>query len=386
MAEYFKVPRLGDAFTDGEMVEWYVDVDGAVKEGDDLFSIETSKSVIDVPAPCDGVLLWRGAEPGDTVNLDEVIAVIGEQGESWSLDDVEEPQANIEELSAEESDPQAAIANSGAIETDKTDTKKVKALPAVRRRAKELGVDLATVTGSGAGGAITRQDVEDMAQSGTVDRVRMSALRRGMSEHLQKSWQEIPHSSMYYKFNGAALLDARNRSASESGSKPSIDSLFIQPVIQLLKEFPDFNAAVDGEDMLYKKTYDIGIAVSFEEGLLVPVIHAADKLSVDELSREIGRLSHAVKERTIKPEEMANPTFTLSNLGPLNATTGTAILPYGTTAILAIGRGEQQAVVRDGEVVIETQVPLTITFDHRAIDGSSASVFMNRLCEALEAL
>ena len=385
MAELFKVPRLGDAFTEGEILEWSADLNSAVKEGDVLFSIETSKSVIEVPAPCDGVLLWR-VDSGETVELDQLVAVFGEEGVPWSLDDAQESQVNNEEVSVVTPDAQEAKPKIDAVEAGNTDAKRLKVLPAVRKRAKELGVDLNAITGSGAGGAITKQDVEDMAQSSTVQRVRMSAIRRGMSEHLQKSWREIPHSTMCFKFNGAALLDARKRNVSESGSKPLIDSLFIQPVVSLLKEFPEFNAAVDGEDLLFKKTYDIGIAVSFEEGLLVPVIHAADQLNLDELSREIGRLSQAVKSRKIKPEELANPTFTLSNLGPLNATTGTAILPYGTTAIIAIGRGEKQAVVRNDEVVIEMQIPLTITFDHRAIDGSSAAVFMNRLCEALEAL
>ncbi|MDQ3782199.1 MAG: 2-oxo acid dehydrogenase subunit E2, partial [Actinomycetota bacterium] len=199
-------------------------------------------------------------------------------------------------------------------------------------------------------------------------------------DNLARSWREIPHVTTYSEADAAALLAART-----AAGKPPLEALLITRLVPLLQRFPDFNAAVDGDEIVHRLHYDIGVAVDTPDGLLVTVVRDADQRDVAGLGEEIVRLATAARERKAKPNELRGQTFTLSNIGAVGGRYGTPIVPYGTTAILSVGRADPTPVVRGDDIVIGRQLPLSLSYDHRAIDGATGRAFMAALVESLEA-
>jgi pyruvate dehydrogenase E2 component (dihydrolipoamide acetyltransferase) len=382
MARIFSVPQLGDSVVDAEIVEWLVGVGERVETEQVICSVETAKTVVEVPSPYSGVLIHQGGNVGDVIDVGDVLAVIGEPGETWHPDAISEETAAAQ--TANDSDKAPSDTRPGT--TPVTANAPVKVLPAVRRLAAQRGIDLNTIAGTGPGGEITEQDVKDAGQSGEDERVRMSAVRREIANHLQRSWREIPHVNMYRSIDGTALLRTRESIGAQLEDRVPLEAVVIHSVIPLLHEFPEFNAAVQGEELILKRRYDIGVAVGSPEGLMVPVVRGADKLEIVDLAREVNRLVDGTRQRTIMLTELGGVTFTVSNIGAANGFHVTSILPLGTTAMLSIGRAMEKPIARDGSVVIVPVVPLTLTVDHRAIDGHIGAAFMNRVCERLEAL
>ncbi len=208
----------------------------------------------------------------------------------------------------------------------------------------------------------------------------MSPTRRSIADNLARSWREIPHVTTYSEADAGALLAART-----VAGKPPLEALLIARMVPLLQRFPDFNAAVDGDEIVHKLHYDVGVAVDTPDGLLVTVVRDADRRDIAELGEEIVRLATAARERKAKPNELRGQTFTLSNIGAVGGRYGTPIVPYGTTAILSVGRADPTPVVRGDDIVIGLQLPLSLSYDHRAIDGSIGRAFMAALVECLEA-
>jgi pyruvate dehydrogenase E2 component (dihydrolipoamide acetyltransferase) len=261
-------------------------------------------------------------------------------------------------------------------------------LPKVRRLAEQLGVDPELVAGTGPGGRITEVDLRAAAGSGGVSapaagderRVKMSPTRKAIADNLARSWREIPHVTTYAEAEAQPLLDAR-----AAAGKPPVEALLIARLVPLLQQFPDFNAAVEGDEIVHRLRYDVGFAVDTPDGLLVAVVRVADGMDVARLGEEVARLATAARERKAKPDELRGQTFTVSNIGAVGGRYGTPLVPYGTTAILSIGRADPAPVVRDGAVVIGRPMPLSLSYDHRAIDGSTGRAFMAAVVEALEA-
>ncbi|MFQ5966741.1 MAG: dihydrolipoamide acetyltransferase family protein [Acidimicrobiia bacterium] len=376
MAHEFRLPDIGEGLTEGEIVRWLVDVGDEVKADQPLVEVETDKAVVEIPAPASGILLHRGGAEGDVIRVGEILAVIGAADETW------EPDAPIVGTLPEE-----AEVLTSANETAPADpTAAVQALPVVRKLAREMGVDLATVPGTGPGGRITREDVERASTAATdapEERVRLSKLRRTISEHLSKSWTEIPHVTTFDDIDGRPLLEARRALADAHGDFP-IEALVIKAVLPVLVEFAEFNASLDGEDLILKRHYDIGIAVDTPAGLIVPVASRADELAIEQLAQEVSRLVEAAIARSLVPDEVRGATFTVSNIGAVGGGHGTPIVPYGTTAILSFGRAQDKPVVEDGEVRIAPMVPLSLSYDHRVIDGALGRRFIGKLSENLE--
>lgn len=379
MARVFNVPQLGDSVVDAELVEWLVGVGERVETEQVICSVETAKTVVEVPSPFSGVLIHQGGNVGDVIDVGNVLAVIGEPGETWHPDTISEETASLHTANDADKAPPGT-------HPPITASAPVRVLPAVRRLAAQRGVDLNAIAGTGPGGEITQEDVEAAGQSGTDERVRMSAVRREIANHLQRSWREIPHVNMYRSIDGTALLRTRESIGAQLKDRVSLEAVVIHTVIPLLREFPEFNAAVQGEELVLKRRYDIGVAVGSPEGLMVPVVRGADKLEIVDLAREVDRLVEGTRQRTIKLTELGNVTFTVSNIGAANGYHVTSILPLGTTAMLSIGRAMEQPIARVGTVVIVPVVPLTLTVDHRAIDGHIGAAFMNQVCERLEGL
>ena len=355
-------------------MEWQVKVGDEVAVDQALVEMETAKAVVEITSPFAGVVLHLGGGEGATVNVGDVLFVVGDDGEKW--EPVPSSQLPAPSKNNERVEP-AATSGGGA----------VKAMPVVRKLAKEHGVDLATLTGTGPGGTITRDDVLAATETGSIvndreERVQMSRMRRTIAANLTRSWQEIPHVTVQAEVDAGNLLET-HRTFKEKGPFP-LEALIATAALPLLVEFPEFNATVDGDDVILKRHYDLGFAIHTEGGLLVAVTHNSDQMTTTGLAAEIVRLATDAEDRKLQPDDVAGHTFTISNIGALGAGGGTPIIPWGTTAIVSIGRAKDSPVVRDGELAIAPVAPISLSYDHRLIDGALGQRFLAGFVANLE--
>jgi pyruvate dehydrogenase E2 component (dihydrolipoamide acetyltransferase) len=380
MAYEFRLPDIGEGLTEATVVRWLVPVGGDVALDQPVVELETDKAVVDIPAPRAGTVLHHGAAEGATLAVGEILVVIGDAGEEWAPSESPRPKTQSG----------AAAPIVGTLE-EASDTPSAaghpQVLPLVRRLAAEKGVDLVTVTGTGPGGRITREDIEAAADGpGPVERVRLSPTRLAIARNLSRSWQEIPHVTTFGSADAAGILTERSRLADSSGAQIPLEALLMSAVGPLLAEYPSFNAALDGETLILRKHYDLGFAVETAEGLMVAVVRDAIGRSIEDLAGEIVTLAAAARDRSIAARDLKDPTFTISNIGAVGGGYGTPIIPYGTTAILSVGRAEERPVVRDGEIVVGKVMPLSLSYDHRVIDGALGREFMSAVVGAIETL
>jgi pyruvate dehydrogenase E2 component (dihydrolipoamide acetyltransferase) len=349
-----------------------VDVGEPVKSGDVLVEVETAKTTAEITAPRDGVLLHQGASPGTTLAVGRLLAVIGDPGESWAPDGAPTPVAKA-------STP--APATGAAVPVP------VKAMPVVRKRAADLGVDLAALVGTGPGGAITRDDVERAASAPTATPASaatsegepLSATRRAIAAHLSRSWAEIPHVTVWGPANAARLLAARR----DGGGGP-LEVWLAAALLPLLADFPDCNATFDGSNLRRSDEVHLGLAVDTPAGLVVPVVEEAHARSHEDLATEVERLIAAAADRSLTPADVTGATITLSNVGAVGGGYGTPIIPHGTTTIVSVGRARDEVVVVDGAVAVAPMFPVAVSIDHRVIDGAAGSRFLNAFVAAIE--
>ena len=277
---------------------------------------------------------------------------------------------------------------------------RAQALPIVRKLAKELGIDLERVVGSGPKGRITRDDViaagpsngDPIARStepvpppaGETERVRMSMLRRTIAGHMERSWSEIPHVTTFDEVDASRLLAARKALSARHGQPMPIEALVVKAAIPALRTFREFNATLDGDELILHGSIDVGIAVDTVDGLLVPVVRDAGRRGLLDIASAVDDLAARGKARTLKPDEFSGATFTVSNIGAVGGSYGTPIIPHGTTAILSIGRAADTPVVSNGAISIAPMMPLSLSFDHRVIDGGMGRGFTAMLIENLD--
>jgi pyruvate dehydrogenase E2 component (dihydrolipoyllysine-residue acetyltransferase) len=382
VAQEFRLPDIGEGLVEATIISWYVGVGDEIGMDEPLVEVETDKAVTDLPSPFAGTLLFQGGEPGDVIPVETLLAVVGDTGENWS------PASASEPTNTAPTKPETAAPIVGSLAESTSSSSRIRALPKTRRLATKLGVDITRVVGSGPGGRISEEDVRSAASESTPSvatstgperRVPMTSLRKKIAEHLTRSWREIPHVTTYGEADASAMLAGR-----AAAGKPPLEALLMKAIVPLLVEFPAFNASIDGDTIVEKLHYDLGFAVATPDGLMVAVVRDVNDRSVDELGAEIIRLSVATRERKAGPAELRGQTFTISNIGAVGGRYGTPIVPYGTTGILGIGRADQTPVVRDGEVVVGREFPLSLSYDHRAIDGSTGRAFMGALIESLE--
>ncbi len=361
MAYELRLPDIGEGLTEAEVVSWQVAEGDVVTTNQPLVEVETDKAVVEIPSPRAGVVLHLGAAVGETIAVGHLLAVIGEQGEAWASDAVvpEEPP-----------DPAVPVSPAGAPPA-------ARAVPLVRKLARDLGVDLAAVTGTGAAGQITREDVERAAGAEPAAGS-LSKLRRTIAEHMARSWAEIPHVTVW----GPA--DATNLLATHRRTGHPIDALLVAAVLPALADHPDFSATFDGTTLRRTSQPSIGIAVDTEAGLVVAVVHGAATYDRDTLAGEVERLIEGATRRSLGADELRGQTFTITNVGAVGGGYGTPIIPHGTTAILSVGRAQDEVVARDGTPVVAPVVPLALSFDHRVIDGAAAARFLNRVTAEIE--
>ena len=411
MASVFELPAVGDTMVEAEIVEWLVAVGDEVGLDQPICSIETDKSVVEMTTPYRGTVLALGGEPGDVIEVGQPLIVVGAPGEQIPAasdaaadgaaaaravepDTAAEPATAInatakrdaltgaaiqpEATPRAEDHPEPGAAASGAAGA------RPKAMPKVRRMARERSVDLAAVAGTGPGGSVTAADLEASARPGGERRERLSARRRAIARHLTESVRTIPQFTAMAEADAAGLLAARSAAAEEAGRPVPLDAVLMAVLVPTLADHPVMNARLDGDDIVYYDRYDIGVAVDAPDGLIVPVVRGADRLSVPELAAEIRRLAATARDRTIEPGELAGATATVNNVGAVGITAGTPILPTGTSMIAAFGRARPVVRMHDGRPEETPVVTVCATFDHRIIDGGTAGRFLAQLKDQIE--
>jgi pyruvate dehydrogenase E2 component (dihydrolipoamide acetyltransferase) len=357
VAYEFKLPDLGEGLTEGEIARWLVEEGQDIAEDAPLVEIATDKTTVEIPSPAGGTVSQILVAEGEVVPVGTVLVVIGSADGSTgpvSVTDTETPPKRT----ASPPPPKG---------------EKVRATPLVRKVAAELGVDLAGVTGTGPQGRITEEDVRT-ASSGRVSvtdtetrsegtRVALHGIRRQMFEHLTRAHREIPAVTWVEEcdFSGVDLK--------------RLVTLVLQAVAESLREFPELNARVEEGELVLLDRYDIGVAVQTEQGLVVPVVHGAGRLSLEELDAEVRRLAEAAHEGKLEPGELRGGTFTVTSAGKAAGLFVTPLINHPEVAILGIHRIADRPVVRDGEVVVRRMGNVSVTFDHRVIDGKRAAEF-----------
>jgi len=354
MAYEFKLPDLGEGLTEGEIARWLVAEGDEIAEDAPLVEIATDKTTVEIPSPAAGVVSQILHQEGDVVPVGTVIVVIGGDG-------APQPQTEVRD----------EVSQAAARPTRTGGDEKVRATPLVRRLAQELGVDLAGLAGTGPQGRITEADVRG-ASSGARDtpsqasegrREPIRGIKRQMFEHLATAHREIP-----------PVTWVEECDFTDTDVKRLLP-LTLKAVVEGLREFPELNARIDGNDLVHLERYDIGVAVQTEQGLVVPVVRAVDTKSVDELGEEVRRLAEAATAGTLKPEELRDGTFTVTSAGKSAGLFTTPLVNHPQVAILGVYRIAERAVVRDGEITVRRVGNVSVTFDHRVIDGKRAADF-----------
>jgi pyruvate dehydrogenase E2 component (dihydrolipoamide acetyltransferase) len=364
VAYEFKLPDLGEGLTEGEIARWLVSEGQEIAEDDPLVEIQTDKTTVEIPSPAAGKVARILAAEGDVVPVGTVIVVIGD-GE------VAQP-AQLPAGRAPAPDARAA-----RVHEHKRAEEPVRATPLVRRVAQELGVDLASVAGSGPQGRITEEDVRaaagGVAPSGER-RERVRGIRRRIVEHLATSHREIPAVTFVEEcdFTGTDLS--------------KLVPLTLKATAQALREFPELNARLDGDEIVYLERYDLGVAVQTDDGLVVPVVRGCDSHSIDELDAEVRRLAEAARAGSLAPNELRGSTFSITSAGKLGGLLVTPLVNHPEVGILGVHRIADRPVVRDGEITIRRIGNVSVTFDHRVVDGARAAAFCLRVIELLQGL
>jgi pyruvate dehydrogenase E2 component (dihydrolipoamide acetyltransferase) len=379
------MPDIGEGLTEAEIIRWFVDVGDTVEIDQILVEVETAKTVVEIPSPFAGTITGILASEGETVDVDAVLFVINgdtsPEAPSPGGQDAErgDAEAGIPEHS------EADGATSMPTPTPQPVTGRPKAMPVIRKLAKERGIDLATFTGTGPGGSITRADLETgpMESTETLNVKPLSRTRQTIAEHMAESWRTIPHVTVQAEVRSEGLIRARTDKAD---SPIPIEVLIARAVMPLLRTYPEFNSAYVDGGMAVNPTIDLGFAVDTAAGLIVVVVKGADQLSISELTAEFERLATAAQNRTITLEEITGQTFTISNIGALGGGHGTPIIPLGTSSIVSIGRAKEQPVVEDGELAVGLVAPLDLSYDHRLIDGGLGQRFLADLVTNLETI
>ena len=427
MAKEFRLPDIGEGLTEAEIVRWVVPVGGTVGVDETVVEVETDKAVVEIPSPFAGVVLHHGAAEGEIVEVGQILVVVGEEGETWPEDGGSvESDAPIGDTAPAVSEPEEdEVAESapivgtlvdeaeqlpGRTETVRANGRKIEALPVVRKLARELGVDLQQVQGTGPQGRITREDVLAAAEGEPVElppppappvpeeaqptvpagrpepgqRQKLSKLRRTIAANMVRSWTTIPHVTTFDEVDATRLLATRSALARRHETPIPLESLVIKALSPVLEAFPEFNASLEDDELVLHARQDIGVAVDTPDGLLVAVVRNAARRSLLGLAQEVRRLGTGAKERSLSADELTGQTFTVSNIGAVGGGFGTPIVPPGTVAILSVGRAVEKPIARHGQVEIAPLLPLSLSYDHRVIDGGQGRRFMAMLIENLE--
>ncbi|HCM59688.1 MAG TPA: dihydrolipoamide acyltransferase [Bacteroidales bacterium] len=411
MRYIFKFPDIGEGLTEGIIIEWYVDKGTAVKVGQPLVKMETDKVVTDIPSPREGVIAARYGKVGETIHVGEILVEIEIAGEAAAEAPATQPEqveekgagvvGTIEVASGNALLPASEEGTESKPAAASAERRKVLSTPVARAMAREMNIDINQVTGTGPAGRVMKSDIQNFhapaaayttaatkapaaqVAPGELIEIRpMTQIRKSIARNMLRSKQSTAHMTLFEEPEVSKLVDARAR-YKEEYKKENLSLTYlpfiIKAVVAALKRHPELNSEMDFEkgNIIYKNYYNIGIAVSTEDGLVVPVIRDADKLSIKDLSRAVAEIAVKARDRKLTLDDMKDGTFTITNYGALGGWFGVPVINYPQVGILGIGRINQQPVVADGEIKVGNVMPLSLSVDHRMVDGAEATEFLN---------
>jgi pyruvate dehydrogenase E2 component (dihydrolipoamide acetyltransferase) len=436
-AAEFTLPELGENIHQGDLVRLMISPGAQVSEGQPVMELETDKAVIEVPSSLSGIVKDVQVSQGDTIKVGQVIFTLEPGATSQSTSQkpsraeevhdharaafqaVIQSEGKTEEQALPPDQPQAPPVTtfSMPLHLDRAAGVEhrgpVPAAPHVRRLARELGIDIHNVPGNGPGGRISENDVKlhakgmlsagtgtasthvkqpalpDFGKWGKIERVPMRGIRRKTAEHMWEAWSAIPHVTQQDKADITELEQLRTKfgpKAAEAGGKMTVTAIALKVCASALKIFPQFNASIDmeKEEIIYKQFINIGVAVDTERGLLVPVLHEVDKKNIVELAAELTGLSKKARDKKLTPADMEGGTFTITNLGGIGGTGFSPIVNYPEVAILGLSRSSTEPVWLENKFEPRMVLPLSLSYDHRLIDGADAARFLRWIAEAFE--
>lgn len=418
-----RLPRLGEGADSGTVSTIFVKEGETVKKDQSVIELESEKAVASIPTPVAGTISKIYVKDGDEIKVGTLIFSVAESGAAATPASV----ASAQELETDK-EPIAVAEESVPVMMPATSDEPVQsasgfpppASPSLRKIAREIGLDLSRVRGSGNGGRITMNDVRayiqrlqsqgaqlkttaqtsattakpaplsiDFSKWGSVEKKKMSQLRKAISNKMTESWTTIPHITQFENVDVTDILEMRKKfvkAYEKKGGHLTLTPFIMKGVVETLKKHPMFNASMDEatEEIVYKNYYDLGVAVDTEQGLIVPVIRDVDKKSLLQLSIELQDIAERTRQRKVSLEEMQGGTFTISNQGGIGGAHFTPIINKPEVAILGVGRGLLQAVVKDKKIQQRMIVPLGLSYDHRVIDGGNAARFITDFVQALQ--
>jgi len=417
----FQFPDIGEGIHEGVITKWMVQEGDNIEEGESVAEVETDKVTTEIPSPRSGKVLQLKANKGDTINVGDVFIVIDAGGGSEALDEgskanekeeVEEETAGVVGQVVSSSDV-IPSSTEGSPQTKKTEERrKVLATPVARHLAKDLGVDINTVRGSGPNGRVMKDDIykaseeksePEVKETGLrdrqpkklsisedlpVERIPLTKIRKTIAEKMSESRFTIPHTTAMDEIDISRLHEFRKKykdSLKEEDVSLTYLPFIIKAAIAALKKYPEFNSSLDEEndELVLKKYFNIGVATDTERGLMVPVIKDADNMNLVEIAKAIEDLSTRAKDNQIQLSQLKGGSFSVTNYGSIGGYFGIPIINYPESAILGIGRVVEKPIVKDGEIVVAHILPLSLSYDHRIIDGASGARFLNLLKELL---
>jgi pyruvate dehydrogenase E2 component (dihydrolipoamide acetyltransferase) len=415
------MPQMGESVAEGTVVRWIKKVGEHVERDEPLFEISTDKVDAEIPSPAAGTLTAIEVKEGETVPVDSVVAVIAQAGEDAALPPSAVSTATSspapERAASEERESQVAAPEPSAekprAEMSRDELRRQRSSPLVRKIATEHNIDISQVSGSGVSGRVTKHDilkflethpdggaaeapaaaarppahVPAYAPGERVEVVPMSVMRRKIAEHMVLSRRTSAHVHSVFEVDftrASKIREAKKAEYERAGTKLTFLSFIVKAVVDALRAAPVLNASLDGDNIVYKKDINVGIAVALDWGLIVPVIRGADERNLLGLSRAIADLAARARARQLKPEEVHGGTFTITNPGVFGAQFGMPIINQPQVAILGVGAIEKRAVVVDDAIAIRPRAYLTLGYDHRLVDGAIADQFMSQVKEKIE--
>jgi pyruvate dehydrogenase E2 component (dihydrolipoamide acetyltransferase) len=408
MAEVIRMPKMSDTMTEGVIVSWLKNVGDAIKPGEILAEVETDKATMELENFVKGTLLHIGIPAGGSVPVDALIAIVGNAGEDISAllaaSTAAAPAAATETAPVAPSNTAPAaptVAEQGAQTV--TDSR-LKASPLAKSLAKEMGIDISLVPGSGDNGRIVKRDVENftpatstssakaaapialpqIVASESFTEVPVSQMRKAIARRLGESKHTAPHFYLTMSIVMDNAIAARKQMNEFSEVKISVNDLIVKAVALSLRKNPHVNSSWLGDKIRYNQHIHVGVAVAIEDGLIVPVVKFADNKSLSHISVEVKQLAEKAKNKKLQPNEFEGNTFTISNLGMFGIDEFTAIINPPDACILAVGAAKETVIAQNGEMKIAQVMKVTLSCDHRVVDGATGSAFLQTLKDLLE--
>ena len=398
MAEIIRMPKMSDTMEEGIISRWLKKVGDQVNSGDILAEVETDKATMELESYDDGILLHIGVKNGESVPVNDVIAIIGEKGENIK-EILKEEEAKEEETKEKEAKEEETITIPEIDDISKD--KRLKASPLAKKIAEEKGINLTNIKGSGDGGRIIKKDIEEnteiiSAQSSTniilpktigeesFDEVPISQMRKTISKRLSESKFSSPHFYITMEINMDNCIEGRKKINETSEVKISFNDIIIKATAAALRKHPMINSSYLEDKLRTNHHIHIGVAVAVKDGLLVPIIKFADNKSLSHISLEVKNLANKAKNKNLQPSDWEGNTFTISNLGMFGIDEFTAIINPNDSCILAVGGIKNTPIIKNGEIVPGNLMKVTLSCDHRIVDGAMGSAFLQTLKELIE--